>query len=164
MTMRTMAKKLSRLEALARRQNDRNTDVLEALAEDPVRVLTNAGLEPDDWQAGVLRSDARRMLLLASRQAGKSSVSAALALKTALLRPRSPVLLLSPSQRQSGELYRKVADLFGALGRPMGVTAESALRLELCNGSRIAQQERPLHCNCQRFAHRPMHMGDRARA
>jgi hypothetical protein len=137
MTVRTMAKKLSRLEALARRQNDRNTDVLEALAEDPVRILTNAGMEPDDWQAGVLRSDARRMLLLASRQAGKSSVSAALALKTALLRPRSPVLLLSPSQRQSGELYRKVADLFGALGRPMGVTAESALRLELSNGSRI---------------------------
>jgi hypothetical protein len=77
------------------------------------------------------------MLLLASRQAGKSSVAAALALQTALLRPRSPVLLLSPSLRQSGELYRKVVDLFGALGRPMGVSAESALRLELANGSRV---------------------------
>src|SRR5262249_39437155 len=31
----------------------------------------------------------------------------------------------------------KVLDLFGALGRPMGVTAESALRLELTNGSRV---------------------------
>jgi len=85
----------------------------------------------------VLRSDAQRMLLLASRQAGKSSVAAALALQTALLCPRSPVLLLSPSLRQSGELYRKVVDLFGALGRPMGVSAESALRLELSNGSRV---------------------------
>jgi hypothetical protein len=102
-----------------------------------VRILTHAGLEPDEWQAGVLRSDAQRMLLLASRQAGKSSVAAALALRTALLRPRSPVLLLSPSLRQSGELYRKVVDLFGALGRPMGVSAESALRLELSNGSRV---------------------------
>ena len=102
-----------------------------------VRILTHAGLEPDEWQAGVLRSDAQRMLLLASRQAGKSSVAAALALRTALLRPRSPVLLLSPSLRQSGELYRKVVDLFGALGRPMGVSAESALRLELANGSRV---------------------------
>jgi hypothetical protein len=97
MTVRTMAKKLGRLEALARRQTDRNTSVLEASAEDPVRILTHAGLEPDDWQAGVLRSDVQRMLLLASRQAGKSSVAAALALQTALLRPRSPVLLLSPS-------------------------------------------------------------------
>ena len=137
MSVRTMVKKLGRLEALARRQTDRNNAVLQALAEDPVRILTHAGLEPDDWQAGVLRSDAQRMLLLASRQAGKSSVAAALALQTALLCPRSPVLLLSPSLRQSGELYRKVVDLFGALGRPMGVSAESALRLELANGSRV---------------------------
>jgi hypothetical protein len=137
MTVRTMVKKLGRLEALARRQTDRNTAVLGALAEDPIRILTHAGLEPDDWQASVLRSDAQRMLLLASRQAGKSSVVAALALQTALLRPRSPVLLLSPSQRQSGELFRKIVDLFGALDRPMGVSAESALRLELSNGSRV---------------------------
>jgi hypothetical protein len=137
MAVRTLVKKVGRLEALARRQTDRNTTVLQALAQDPVRILTNAGLEPDDWQASVLRSDAPRMLLLASRQAGKSSVAAALALQTALLRPRSPVLLLSPSLRQSGELYRKVVDLFSALGRPMGVAAESALRLELSNGSRV---------------------------
>jgi hypothetical protein len=137
MTVRTLMKKVTRLEALARRQTDRNSAVLDALTEDPVRILTDAGLEPDDWQAGVLRSDAKRLLLLASRQAGKSSVAAALALQTALLRPRSPVLLLSPSQRQSGELFRKVVDLFGALGRPMGVSAESALRLELSNGSRV---------------------------
>jgi hypothetical protein len=137
MTVRALAKRLGRLEALARRQTDRNAAVLGALAEDPVRLLIDAGMEPDGWQAAVLRSDARRLLLLASRQAGKSSVAAALALRTALLRPRSPVLLLSPSLRQSGELYRKVVDLFGALGRPMGVTAESALRLELANGSRV---------------------------
>jgi hypothetical protein len=132
-----MAKKVDRLAALARRQGDQKTAVLKELAEDPVRFLTAADLQPDPWQAGVLRSQAQRMLLLASRQAGKSSVAAALALQTALLRPRSPVLLLSPSLRQSGELYRKVVDLFGALGRPMGVAAESALRLELANGSRV---------------------------
>src|SRR6516165_10050416 len=137
MSVRTMVKKLGRLEALARHRNDRNTAVLEALAADPVRILTDAGMEPDSWQESVLRSNASRLLLLASRQAGKSSVAAALALQTALLRPRSPVLLLSPSLRQSGEHYRKIVDLFGALGRPMGVTAESALRLELANGSRV---------------------------
>jgi hypothetical protein len=77
------------------------------------------------------------MLLLATRQGGKSSVAAALGLGSALLRPRSPVLLLSPSLRQSSELFRKVLDLFNALGRPMGVTAESALRIEFANGSRV---------------------------
>src|SRR5690242_8686250 len=97
MSVRMLVKKLGRLEAWARRLGDRNTALLETLAQDPVRILTDAGFQPDPWQEGVLRSGSQRMLLLASRQAGKSSVAAALALKTALLRPRSPVLLLSPS-------------------------------------------------------------------
>jgi hypothetical protein len=75
--------------------------------------------------------------MLAARQAGKSQVAAALALRVALLRRRALVLLLSPSLRQSAELFRKVLDLFGALRRPVGVRAESALRLELANGSRV---------------------------
>jgi hypothetical protein len=137
MSLRTMLNKLRRLELLARRRNDRNAAALDTLAADPVRILTQAGMQPDAWQEAVLRSDLARLLLLASRQAGKSSVAAALALKTALLQPRSPILLLSPSQRQSGELFRKVVDLFDALGRPMGVSAQSALRLELANGSRV---------------------------
>jgi hypothetical protein len=58
-------------------------------------------------------------------------------LHTALQQPHAPVLLLSPSLRQSGELYRKVVELFRRLGRPMGVVAESAQRLELANGARI---------------------------
>jgi hypothetical protein len=46
-------------------------------------------------------------------------------------------LLISPSQRQSGELFRKVIDLHRAL--PDGIPADnvSALRMELRNGSRI---------------------------
>src|SRR5262249_34618642 len=70
-------------------------------------------------------------------QMGEYTGAAALALHTALMHPRLPVLLLSPSQRQSGELFRKVIGLFNGLGRPMGVVAESAFRLELANGARI---------------------------
>jgi len=111
--------------------------VLDHIRDSPPRLLTSAGLSPDAWQEQVLRSQANRISLLCSRQAGKSTVGAALALRTALLRPRAPVLLLSPSQRQSGELFRKVLDLFEGLGAPMGIVAQSALRLELSNGSRI---------------------------
>src|SRR5262249_15643551 len=85
----------------------------------------------------VLRSDADRLLLLCSRQGGKSTVAAALAAHTMLTRPRSPILLLSPTHRQSGELFRKIVDLYGAVGRPVGVASESALKLELTNGSRV---------------------------
>src|SRR5262245_19025033 len=137
MSFRTMVNKLNRLEALARRRQDRNPGFLASLTENPLRILTSANLQPDTWQESLLRSSSLRILLLASRQAGKSSVADALALKTALLRPCSPVLLLSPSQRQSCELYRKVVDLFAALGRPMGVSSLSAFRLELANGSRV---------------------------
>ena len=104
---------------------------------DPARLLTDAGLQADGWQAGVLRSQAARLLLLASRQAGKSSVAAALALQTALLEPPALVLILAPAERQSGELFRKMADLYNALGRPVPAARETALQLHLANGSRV---------------------------
>ena len=78
-----------------------------------------------------------RTLLLCGRQSGKSTVSAALAVKAALLEAPALVMLLSPTMRQSTELYRKCADLYRAIGKPVPVTAESALRVELSTGSRI---------------------------
>jgi hypothetical protein len=85
-----------------------------------------------------LREAPPRTLLLCSRQAGKSQAAAALATYAALTRPGSLVLLLSPTLRQSGELYRdKVRRLFNALGRPVATVQESALTMELANGSRI---------------------------
>jgi hypothetical protein len=99
--------------------------------------MADADMPPDPWQADLLRSQARRMLLLCSRQAGKSQTAAALALRAALLQP-SLVLLLSPTQRQSGELFRdKVLRLYHALGRPVKATQETALSLTLANGSRV---------------------------
>ncbi len=95
-------------------------------------------MQPDAWQADLLRCNAERVLLLCSRQAGKSQTAAALALKQALLEPGSLVLLLSPTLRQSGELFKdKVKRLYNALGRPVRTVQESALTMELEGGSRI---------------------------
>jgi hypothetical protein len=63
--------------------------------------------------------------------------AAALALKTALLQPGSLTLLLSPSQRQSSELFRKVVGLYRQTGRLVLPRRELTLSLELTNGSRI---------------------------
>src|SRR5438874_990303 len=63
-------------------------------------------LEPDPWQIDVLESGHPRLLLNCSRQAGKSTAVAYLALAEALFHTRSLVLLLSRSQRQSAELFR----------------------------------------------------------
>jgi hypothetical protein len=101
-------------------------------ALDPVALAEGAGIVPDPWQERVLRSDAPRVLLNCSRQAGKSTVSAVLAAHRAAYAPRSLVLLLSPSQRQSSELFQKARRVL-----PVRPEKESALRLELANGSRI---------------------------
>jgi hypothetical protein len=108
-----------------------------ATALDPVLLMERAGLVPDDWQADVLRSTSRRLLLNCSRQSGKSTTVGGLAIHTATYQPGALVLLLSPSQRQSGELFRKCLDVYHAAGQSAPAEAESALRLELANGSRI---------------------------
>jgi hypothetical protein len=101
-------------------------------------MMTAAGMTPDPWQTDLLRCSDKRLLLLCGRQSGKSQAAAAVALREALLRPRSLVLLLSPSQRQSGELFKdKLLPLYNALGRPVPTVQESALTMQLANGSRI---------------------------
>jgi hypothetical protein len=108
-----------------------------AMALDPSLLLEARGLAPDPWQRALLLSTDRQILLNCSRQAGKSTVVSALALHAALFAPEALVLLLSPSQRQSGEIFRKVLDLYHALDRPLRAVCKTQLRLELANGSRV---------------------------
>jgi hypothetical protein len=64
--------------------------------------------------------------------------AAALALRAALLEAPALVLLLSPTQRQSGEIFRdKVLRLYNSLNRPVPTVQESALTMTLANGSRV---------------------------
>src|SRR5262245_26817197 len=109
-----------------------------ALALDPVRMAERVGIRPDPWQADLLRSGGRQLILNCARQSGKSTVSSLLVLHEALYRPPALVLLLSPSLRQSSELFRKVKDNLRAIGDAASpVAEESALRVEFANGSRI---------------------------
>jgi hypothetical protein len=108
-----------------------------ALALDPALLMRRCGYTPDTWQAQLLRSPARQIILCCSRQSGKSTATAAAALHTALYRPKSLTLLLSPSLRQSQETFRKVTEMYSRLGSVVRPDQESALRLELENQSRI---------------------------
>ncbi len=135
---------------------------LQELRSDPGLLMRAAGKPPDPWQTQVLRSTCQQMILCCNRQAGKSTTVAALALLTAVLEPPATVLILSPTQRQSSELFHKVKEFYHAhgghkavrpapWGRPRSVpdldreellaaeTAEreTALQLELTNGSRV---------------------------
>lgn len=107
------------------------------LALDPAAFARAAGLDPDPWQEDLLRSGASRVLLNCSRQSGKTSISAVLALHKALYHPGSLILVLAPALRQSQELFGKVAGFYRALGRPIPAQAERRLSLELENSSRV---------------------------
>lgn len=97
-----------------------------------------AGIEPDDWQRRVLESEARKLMLNCCRQSGKSTTAALVAVHEAVYTPGALILMLAPSMRQSGELFRTCLRLMKQIEAPLpAILAESALRLELENGSRI---------------------------
>ncbi len=112
-----------------------NRDLSYAL--DPVALMRAAGLIPDAWQERLLRSNATQHLVVCSRQSGKSTVAAALALAEALFHPNAPVLLLSPTWRQSQELYRKVTEILARLPDPPSILRQTSTFIEFANGSRI---------------------------
>src|SRR5579863_64203 len=67
--------------------------------------------EPDERQTEVLRSGAKRGILNCTRQWGKSTVAAAMAVHRAYTRKGCTVLVASPSDRQSGELVKKAEEM-----------------------------------------------------
>jgi hypothetical protein len=104
---------------------------------DPVQLAIDAGIEPDPWQAKLLRERPRRCLLLCSRQSGKTEVAIHLGLWTCMYEPGSLVLIVSPSQRQSQEVFRRLMLAHAKLQGVPELTQESALRAQFANGSRV---------------------------
>lgn len=129
-----MSRLASRLAKLERERAAQPAPLQPASA---VELAERAGVTPDPWQRDVLNSTADRLLLNCSRQSGKSTMSAVLAVWTALYEPGALVLLLSPTLRQSSELHRKCLSVYRALSKPIPAESETALTLTLKNGSRI---------------------------
>jgi hypothetical protein len=127
-----LARELNQLRQRVERLNRHGTPTL-----DPITLAAYAGFTLDAWQRDVLTSTAHQIILLVTRQGGKSTVSSIRALHRALYTPASLVLLLAPSYRQSKELFRKVKDALAALPFSVAVASESALELEFTNLSRI---------------------------
>jgi hypothetical protein len=95
------------------------------------------GFNPDPWQERVLSSQSDRLLLNCCRQSGKSTTTAILALHRAYYFARSLILLVSPSLRQSAELFKKVTDFLSLLSVQPELTEDNKLSLQMKNGSRI---------------------------
>lgn len=107
-------------------------------ALDPVAfALEVLGLELDDWQRDVLASYGKRDILNVTRQGGKSTVAAVLALHQALYRPKSLSILVSPTQRQSGELFKKVLEFREMLPFALPLDEDNKLSTIIQGGGRI---------------------------
>lgn len=95
------------------------------------------GWQADPWQADLMRSTAPQIAVGCSRQSGKSTTTATLAAHVATFEPGSLTLLTSPTQRQAGELLKKVHDVLTHPGLNTKLSQDAATSLELRNGSRV---------------------------
>lgn len=95
------------------------------------------GLQLDPWQTTALESNARRLLLNIHRQGGKSLLMAIIGLHAILSTPNTLVLTISPTERQSGLLFRRLLEFYRQLGSPVPALIENRLSLELANGSAV---------------------------
>lgn len=98
---------------------------------------TIIGGEPDPFQRRILENDPQHLLVLASRQAGKSAAAQVRAVYECAFVPDSLTILLSAGLRQSVELMRGCAKGIQALGTGSAIVLESALRIEVRGGGRI---------------------------
>ena len=92
---------------------------------------------PDPWQRDVLKYKGSKLIMLASRQSGKSAVAAVKALHRALFFPDSLILLISPSMRQSQLIFRTIGKEMGKVSDQPKKVEDNKLSMTLANGSRI---------------------------
>jgi len=90
----------------------------------------------DPWQEIFLNSS-RNLHVLASRQSGKTAVCGVKALHRALYHPRSSIVLISPTLRQSVLIAAKVNDFINAMKPRPELTTDSTTIMQFKNGSRI---------------------------
>lgn len=107
------------------------------LAINPVKFARLLDFDPDPWQERAISWRGKRAIWNVARQSGKSTLSALLALHRAYFYSKSLILLVSPSLRQSSELFRKVADWIDRFPEEIKLDEDNKLSCTFSNGSRI---------------------------
>jgi hypothetical protein len=82
-----------------------------------------------------LTTASRRVLVNCCRQWGKSSITALVAVHECLYAAPARAVLVSPSQPQSTELFKKVHSFWEELPGAPDARQESLTRMELSNGA-----------------------------
>jgi len=95
------------------------------------------GFRPDAKQRELLGSGARRVMVNCTRQWGKSTVAALLAVHRAYFQAKSLVVVACPTEKQSAELVWKARDLARKVDVRQRGDGSNRISLRFPNGSRI---------------------------
>jgi hypothetical protein len=106
-------------------------------ALDPVSFAEDRlNFTPDPWQRQLLRSHSQWVMLNCCRQSGKSTTTAIVALHQAIYDP-GLVLCVSPSLRQSRELFAKIIGFLKSLEPVEPLEEDNKSSCELRSGARM---------------------------
>jgi hypothetical protein len=117
--------------------NSGATPLIPEIPADPIEFARMLGFELDPYQRAILESRAKRGIVNGSRQCGKSTLLALMAVHRALTDPKCLVLLLGPFNRQAGELLEKAKDFIEQLGLKAPGDGRHRNSIRLPNRSRI---------------------------
>ncbi len=92
---------------------------------------------PDGRQMELLRAGVKRGMVNCTRQWGKSTVAAVMAVHRAFFEPKSLVVVACPTEKQSAELVWKARDFAIKLGVARRGDGSNRISLQFPNGSRI---------------------------
>lgn len=109
-------------------------ELVHQLVDVPYFAHRMCGFRCDDNQRDIFDRSNRRTILNCSRQTGKSTTAALIALHTAFFRSGATIVITAPSKQQTREFIRKVRDFAFAAGASL---RGGRLFVELKNGSRI---------------------------
>jgi hypothetical protein len=115
----------------------RRMSFLNDIPEDPVEFARLAGIEPERWQADVLRSEHKAKIILAGRRTGKSTLAGIIGLHNGLTTPGFNTIYVAPSLDQAQIPYLMAISTYRYLGRPVPAISERRTGLELSNGSEL---------------------------
>jgi hypothetical protein len=94
------------------------------------------GFIADPWQATFLKSS-KNLHVLASCQSGKTAIAAVKCLWRALYYPKSSIVLISPTLRQSILIAQKITDFINSMKPRPELVTDSTTIMQFKNGSRI---------------------------
>ncbi len=115
----------------------------------PAALAKTACLKPSEWafqvfgfvadekQAAILDCPDPRVILLTSRQVGKSTIAALRALYIAVHQAKSLIFMVAPIETQAGEILQKLKEFAEQLGFPLRGDGNNPRSLLLPNGSRV---------------------------